>query len=212
VSGTVLIVDDDVDLCESLTMALEFSGLQTRIFPTAEHFLAALPLQTDGPVCALIDIRLPGLSGLALLHRVKQHGVRIPIITISGHADVSQAVSAMKAGAIDFLQKPIQRQTLMQQVQWALDQYAQDDQFEIDRATLLERLAILTRREREVMVHLANGMALKEIAVALGISHQTSAKHRASLFGKLKIDSLAELVRIQVLAEQGRNSQIDRPK
>ena len=198
----VYVIDDDPEIRESLTLTLNAAGLRAKTYSTAEEFLVCDEKLSEGPACLIVDVRLPGLSGLGLQAKLAKEGIHVPIIILSGHGNIPMAVEAMKSGALDFLQKPIHQRKLFECVQKALDQHAQQLLKDADYGEAVKRISALSEREREVMGMLVAGKALKEIAAALGIGHQTVAKHRASLFEKLEIDGVAELVRLQMLVQK----------
>ncbi|MEX0729081.1 MAG: response regulator [Planctomycetaceae bacterium] len=198
VTPTVYIVEDDSDLRAIYNRALNNYGLLTKSFHSAEEFLRQINDLDQAPRCAVVDLRLPGMSGLGLHTTLIAAGIRLPVIVMSGYGDIALAVQAMKGGAIDYLQKPFHHQLLIERVQEALDRDARDCSFASRRREMSDRIKSLTKREQEVMSFLVDGRMLKEISNQLGISHQTVAKHRLSLFEKLGIDSLAELVRLQI--------------
>jgi FixJ family two-component response regulator len=194
----VYIVDDDDQMRSSLVLTLRCAGIRGWAFESAEAFLEAQRLPANVPQCAILDVRLPGLSGIGLQRRLSGAPGHLPLILLTGHASIPMAVEAIKEGVFDFLQKPIEQQRLLQVVQRALDEQARQ-QFQRQQRGDAERLvAKLSRREREVMQRLCEGQSVKQIAASLGIGPQTAAKHRTSLFARLGIDSVAELVRLDL--------------
>src|SRR5437667_5167158 len=163
---TVFIVDDDRDVRESLQELLESVGLHSKSFGTAQEFL--LSPRSDGPSCLILDVRLPGISGLDLQHELKRGKVSIPIIFLTAHADVPMSVKAMKSGAVEFLTKPFRHQDLLDAIHQALDRDRVVRQEESERAELRRRWESLTAREREVMNLVVSGMLSKQIASELG--------------------------------------------
>jgi two-component system, LuxR family, response regulator FixJ len=198
----VYVVDDDPQIRESLTLALADAGWHARVFASAEEFLDSQAELATGPACLIVDVRLPGLSGIGLQARLRQEHVTVPVIVLTGHGKIPMAVEAIKQGAFDFLQKPIHQHQLLECVQKALDAHAEQLLTEATYRRQAERMSSLSDREREVMALLVNGKTTKEMAAALKIGPQTVAKHRSSLFEKLEIESVAELVRLQLHLEQ----------
>ena len=187
-SSTVLIhvVDDDESLRMALLELLAAAGFQARGYAsTGEFLLHPVP---DGPGCILLDVRLPGPSGLDLQAALQRQGVALPVIFLTGHADVPTSVRAMKAGAVDFLEKPVERDTLLDALRRALERTARD---EAHRHSI--RLAVLTPREREVFDRIVAGKLNKQIADELGIGLRTVKAYRAQLMEKLGVASAAEL-------------------
>jgi FixJ family two-component response regulator len=196
---TIFIIDDDQDVRESLQELLESVGLHSKSFGTAQEFLSTgCDNNNDekGPSCLILDVRLPGISGLDLQHALKKGKVNIPIIFLSAHADVPMSVKAMKSGAVEFLTKPFRQQDLLDAVQRSLtrDRIVREKQRDI--AELLERYDELSAREREVMNLVVFGMINKQIAAELGASEATVKMHRSQVMKKMKAKSLPELVRM----------------
>ncbi len=183
----VHVVDDDEALRDSLRWLLESAGRNVATYATAESFLAAYKPEQAG--CLVLDVRMPGMSGLELQDRLKRRGYGIPIIFITGHGDVPMAVNAVKRGALEFIEKPFNDEAFLLLIKNALAVDA-----ETRRVT--ERLATLTPREREVMELIVAGKRNQDIAAALSINIKTVEAHRASVMRKTRADSLAELVRI----------------
>jgi len=196
----VFIVDDDEDVRDSLRLLLRSVGLEAETFASAQGFLAAFDPQRAG--CLVLDIRMPGMSGLDLQKRLSELGATVPIIFITGHSDVPVAVRAMRSGAIDFLQKPFDDQELLDRIHQALALDARHRRALADRQPILDRLASLTPREREVMDLVVQGLANKNVASELGVSPRTIEIHRARVMAKMKASSLAHLVRM-ALDSQG---------
>ena len=201
---TVFVVDDDRAMRESLSWLLDSVGLRVRSYATAADFLAEHdPAQ---PGCLVLDVRMPGMSGLDLQAELARRGVELPTIVITGHAEVSMAVRAVKAGAIDFIEKPFSDQLLLDRVRQALEVDLEAREVRRRREDARRRLATLTAREREVLNLVVAGKANKEIASALGVSPKTVEVHRAHVMSKMCVDSLAELIRITLLAGEIREN------
>jgi two-component system response regulator FixJ len=201
---TVFVVDDDRAMRESLSWLLDSVGLRVRSYATAADFLAEHdPAQ---PGCLVLDVRMPGMSGLDLQAELARRGVELPTIVITGHAEVSMAVRAVKAGAIDFIEKPFSDQLLLDRVRQALEIDLEAREVRRRREDARRRLVTLTTREREVLNLVVAGKANKEIASALGVSPKTVEVHRAHVMSKMCADSLAELIRITLLAGEIREN------
>ena len=191
---TVFIVDDDRDVRESLQELLESVGLHSKSFGTAQEFLASP--RSDGPSCLILDVRLPGISGLDLQHELKRGKASIPIIFLTAHADVPMSVRAMKSGAVEFLTKPFRHQDLLDAVQRSLTRDRIVREKQRDTAELRQRYNTLSVREREVMRLVVSGMLNKQIAAELGASEATVKMHRSQAMKKMQAKSLPELVRM----------------
>ena len=201
---TVFVVDDDRAMRDSLSWLLDSVGLRVRSYATAAEFLADHdPAQ---PGCLVLDVRMPGMSGLDLQAELARRGVELPTIVITGHAEVSMAVRAVKAGALDFIEKPFSDQLLLDRVRQALEVDLEAREVRRRREDARRRLATLTAREREVLDLVVAGKANKEIASALGVSPKTVEVHRAHVMSKMCVDSLAELIRITLLAGEIREN------
>jgi len=195
---TVFIVDDDRDVRESLQELLESVGLHSKAFGTAQEFLSSPRNNNndDGPCCLILDVRLPGISGLDLQHELKRTKISIPIIFLTAHADVPMSVKAMKSGAVEFLTKPFRQQDLLDAVQRSLtrDRIVREKQRDV--AELRQRHNTLSVREREVMNLVVSGMLNKQIAAELDASEATVKMHRGQVMKKMQAKSLPELVRM----------------
>ena len=196
-TATVHVVDDDAAVRDSLRMLLEAAGFAVRTFDSASAFLASAPM---GLGCVLTDVRMPEIDGLALLRRLRELGVHLPVIVMTGQGDIAIAVQAMKAGAIDFLEKPFDDATLIEAIGKAQKQSERLQEVAEASAEAATRLATLTPREREVFDLLVTGLPNKAIANTLGASPRTIEVHRARIMEKLGAKNAADLVRI-VLSE-----------
>lgn len=192
--GTVFLVDDDAAVRDGLAQLLQGDRLLVRAFASAEEFLAAA--NPAEPGCIVLDVRLPGASGPELQKRLAERGGHWPIIFLTGYGDVPTTVTALKAGAVDFLEKPAPAGALLERVHAALDLDAMRREAEATRDEARARMEQLTPREQEVMVLVAAGTSNKEIARQLRISHRTVETHRARVMRKMGAGSLLELVRI----------------
>ena len=192
--ATVFVVDDDDAVRTSLRLLLKSVGLPVETFASAQEFLDAFDADRAG--CLVLDVRMPGMSGLELQQELNQRGATIPVVFITGHGDVPMAVEAMQHGAFDFLQKPFRDQDLLDRVQRALARDAESRAALAARAQIAERLASLTPRELEVMRLVTRGKANKVIGGELGVSQRTVEIHRAHVMEKMQAGSLAELVRM----------------
>ncbi len=195
---TVFVVDDDEAMRSSLQWLIESVGLAVECYASAEAFLDAYYPGRSG--CLLLDVRMPGMGGLELQEYLRRHEITIPVIIITGHGDVPMSVRAMKEGAIDFIEKPFNDELLLDAIRNAVDERQRQEQTQ--RAELAACLALLTPREHEVMDMVTAGKSNKEIASALGVSAKTVEAHRAKVMDKMKASSLAELVRMSIMAKQ----------
>jgi FixJ family two-component response regulator len=193
-AGVVFVVDDDASMRESLKNLIRSVGLRVETLPSAQEFLRAK--RGDEPGCLILDVRMPGLSGLDLQKRMAEADVDLPIIFLTGHGDIPMSVRAMKAGAVEFLTKPVREQDLLDAVQQALerDRAVRNQRMKLEG--LRERFDSLTPKERDVMGKVVAGLLNKQIAGELGTSETTVKVHRHQVMEKMKATSLAELVRM----------------
>jgi len=198
----VFVVDDDADIRDSMRLLLEVAGFKVRNFISAKQFLA-----DDGHKhgCLIADIRMPDMSGLELQEEVTRRHIDLPVIIMTGHGDVPLAVRAMKAGAIDFLEKPFDDEKMLASVRRALEIGSKARSRKAEAAAAKNLLASLTPRERGVLDKLVQGRSNKVVAYELGISPRTVEIHRAHIMGKMDASSLSDLVRVVLAAEQGSN-------
>jgi two-component system response regulator FixJ len=194
----VHVIDDDEAVRESLAFLLNTARLKVRTYDSANAFLSSLP--NIDPGCIITDVRMPEISGVDLLRRLKELKVGMPVIVITGHGDVQLAVEAMKIGAVDFIEKPFDDELLLAAVKSALRAWEKVTQQESERAKLFDRLETLSARERDVLEGLLAGKPNKIIAFDLGISPRTVEIYRANVMTKMHAGSLSELVRIALLA------------
>ncbi|MBV8909586.1 MAG: response regulator transcription factor [Gammaproteobacteria bacterium] len=200
-SSIVFIVDDDEAVRSSLRLLVKSIALTASVLGSAQDFLASYePMQ---PGCLILDVRMPGMSGLELQQQLNLRGAVIPVIFITGHGDIPMAVEAMQHGAFDFLQKPFRDQDLIDRVQRALERDRVNRAELAERARIRERRASLTPREREVLALVASGKANKVMAADLGLSQRTVEIHRARVMEKMGASSLAQLVRMVLDLEEG---------
>jgi two-component system response regulator FixJ len=193
----VHVIDDDDAARHSLKFLIECAGFRVADYDSALAFLAALP--ADGqfdPGCIVTDVRMPEMTGLELVDRLKQKGVTEPIIVITGHADVPMAIQAMKAGVADFIEKPFADDAILSVIREALDKRSAEAEADAEGQEIAQRLASLSQREREVLDRLVEGKANKVIAFELGISVRTVEVYRANVMTKMQVKSLPQLVRM----------------
>jgi FixJ family two-component response regulator len=192
--STVLVVDDDASVREALGDLFQSVGLSVEVFASAQEFLKNR--RPEGPSCLVLDVRLPGKSGLDFQHELNAANINLPIVFLTGHGDIPMSVRAMKAGAVEFLTKPFREQDLLDAVQTALerDRVSREDEKLI--AMLRQRLASLTPREQAILGLVAAGRRNKQIAFEIGTSEVTVKVHRTNLMRKMQASSLADLIRI----------------
>jgi two-component system, LuxR family, response regulator FixJ len=194
----IYVIDDDEAVRESLQFLLKTAGMTVRSFDSARSFLAVLPDVRSG--CIVTDVRMPDITGIDLLRRLKEQGVEVPVIVITGHGDIALAVEAMKIGAVDFLEKPFDDDRLLDAVRGSLNRNADAAQRNAELTEIRDRLAALSNRERQVLEGLVAGKANKVIAFDLGISPRTVEIYRANLMTKMAANSLSDLVRMAMMA------------
>jgi two-component system response regulator FixJ len=195
--GVVHVIDDDADVRQSLAFLLSTAGLAVRVHDSAVAFLKVLPEIKDG--CVVTDVRMPGIDGLELQRRLGELEKHLPVIVMTGHGDVPLAVEAMKAGAVDFIEKPFDDEVMLSAIRAALARNADDRERNARAAAIQERIARLSDRERDVLDRLVAGKANKVIAYELGISPRTVEVYRANVMTKMQADSLSELVRMALI-------------
>ncbi len=197
-TGTVFLIDDDPGVRDSLSLLLSLKGLRTQPFATAESFIATY--QADWPGCVLTDLRMPGMTGLELQAALRERRIEVPVVVLTAHGDVATARAALKNGAFDFLEKPIDDAMLLDVLQNALRVDCERRGAAASRSSTDARLERLTAREREILTLLAAGHQNREIALQLGISPRTVEVHKARIMEKLDCTSLAELIRLNIAA------------
>jgi two-component system, LuxR family, response regulator FixJ len=196
--AVIHVIDDDEAMRQSLAFLLGTVGMEVQTYDSAVAFLEVAPTVKAG--CVITDVRMPGLSGIELLRRLRELKLGIPVNFITGHGDVPLAVEAMKIGAVDFLEKPFDDEVLLASVRSAINRLAQDQERQAERSEVEGRLATLSKRERDVLEGLVAGLANKEIAYQLGISARTIEIYRANLMTKMQAGSLSDLVRMALVA------------
>lgn len=196
--AVVHLIDDDDGVRQAVAFLLTTAGFAVRVYESALAFLDALPSVQPG--CIVTDVRMPGMDGLALQHELIARDVRLPVIVITGHADVPLAVEAMKSGAVDFLEKPFPDDALLGAIRVAIDRHARDSRLGDEVGAIRAKLDSLSPREREVLDGLVAGLPNKTIAYDLNISARTVEVHRANLMTRMGAHSLADLVRMVYMA------------
>jgi FixJ family two-component response regulator len=200
---TVFLVDDDASVRKALARLVKSAGYQAQAFASAREFLDS-DWHSQGPACLVLDVRMPGLSGIDLQRELQTANAILPIIFITGHGDIPTSVKAMKAGAVDFLPKPVKDRVLLQAIEQGLARAVRDRAEREEREEIQRRIDTLTPREREVMSLVVRGLLNKQIAFELGTVEKTIKVHRARVMEKMQVGSLAELVRIAERAGIGK--------
>ncbi|TIT23331.1 MAG: response regulator transcription factor FixJ [Mesorhizobium sp.] len=198
----VHVVDDDVDVRKSLGFLLATADFAVRLYESATAFLAMATSHLDG--CIVTDVRMPGIDGIEFLRQLRTRGHTLPVIVMTGHADVALAVQAMKEGAADFIEKPFDDEVLIEAIRSALDSRNRTEATHPQSAEIRGRLAALSERERQVLDGLVSGLPNKTIAYDLGISPRTVEIHRANVMSKMAASSLSHLVRMALVVESKR--------
>jgi FixJ family two-component response regulator len=218
-NSKVFLVDDDDSVLRALGRLIKSAGYEVQTFVSARAFLDSGDFQ-EGPACLVLDVRMPGLNGLDLQRELQAANASLPIIFITGHGDIPTTVRAMKAGAVDFLPKPLKDAVLLRAIEQALARAAREQAERHEFGAITQRLNTLTPREREVMALVVRGLLNKQIAFELGTVEKTIKVHRARVMQKMAVDSLAELVRVadriaappktkQLPVEQARNPKLE---
>jgi two-component system response regulator FixJ len=197
----VYVIDDDEGARHSLEFLLDVAEIRVRSFASADAFLRSSPPLTGA--CVITDVRMPGTSGVELTAKLKQRDAAVPVIVITGHADVPLAIQAMKAGAADFIEKPFDDETILSSIRKSLAEKTDDDKLQTERSEVIERIELLSAREREVVDGLIAGKANKVIAFDLEISPRTVEVYRANAMMKMQAKSLSDLVRMMTIAKIG---------
>lgn len=201
---SVFLIDDDEAIRHSASFMLRHAGYRVKTYADGESFLNELP-EGDGPGCILLDVRMPGMDGLEVQAELNNRGVGLPVIILTGHGEVDVAVQAMKAGAIEFLEKPYEKRTLMAAIEAAFDRLEEQSNDARWMSDAKARLAKLTAREHEVLECLVQGLTNKGIADTLSISPRTVEIHRANVMSKLEAESLSAALRLAFTAGLGRS-------
>jgi two-component system response regulator FixJ len=196
--AVVHLIDDDEGVRQAVAFLLATSGFAVRVYESAAAFLEALPSVQPG--CVVTDVRMPGIDGLALQRELKSRAVGLPVIVITGHGDVPLAVEAMKAGAVDFIEKPFNDETLLSAIRVAIERHGHDTRRDDEITAIKTKLSSLSPREREVLDGLIAGLPNKTIAYDLKISARTVEVHRANLMTRMSAHSVADLVRMVFIA------------
>jgi FixJ family two-component response regulator len=197
----VFVVDDEPDMCESIGLLLDSARLKHRSFTDPAEFLRRIV--PEAPGCILLDVRMPRLSGLEVQQRLLRHGARQPVVFVSGHGDIPIALRAVRAGALDFIEKPFRAETLLEAVRHALDIDRLRREGEAEEGEAAARVAALSPREREVGYLVADGAPSREIAEQLGLSPRTVEMHRARAMKALGVKTTAEMIRVLLAARGG---------
>ncbi|MGD9806399.1 MAG: response regulator transcription factor [Hyphomicrobiaceae bacterium] len=190
------VIDDEVDVCEALKVLLHTAGLEARTYSSAEEFLSEVLIAK--PMCLLVDVRLPGMSGIDLVQHLQERPVRPVVVMMTGHGDIPMAVKAMRMGALHFLEKPFDPVELLQTLEEALQRVSELVDEEAAASAVEARFRLLTRREQEVMGLLAEGLPTKLLASRLGISTRTAEHHRAAVLKKMEARTVSHLVRMSM--------------
>lgn len=196
---TIALIEDDEAVLDSMRQLLERRGLGVSCFNSAEAFLGSLG--TEPPACIVSDVRMPGLSGIELQKRLKAQGCKAPVILITGHGDISMAVAAMRDGALDFIEKPYDADRLIASIETAVAAEQQQRSLEGETQELIQRVAELSRRQRQVMEMVAHGLSSKQIAVQLDISPRTVENYRTWVMERMGAANVADLVRKVLIIE-----------
>jgi FixJ family two-component response regulator len=194
VTAVVFVIDDDPSMRAALEDLISSVGLQARLYASPQEFLQGP--RSDGPGCLVLDVRLPGMSGLTFQKELERAGVTLPVIFITGHGDIPMSVRAMKAGAVEFLTKPFHDQEMLDAIHAAIERDRQRRRQALLMAELRERYVTLTERERQIMTLVVVGRANKQIAAELNLSEMTVKVHRGQAMRKMQAESLPELVRM----------------
>lgn len=194
----VYVIDDDDSVRHSLEFLLDVAGIRVRSFPSADAFLKAAPPLSGA--CVVTDVRMPGMSGVELAEQLRRSAAAVPVIVVTGHADVPLAIQAMKAGAADFIEKPFDDETMLQAIRNALARQTGEESALAERQAVLDRITTLSGRELEVMDGLVAGQANKAIAYDLEISARTVEVYRANVMMKMQAKTLSDLVRMVTIA------------
>lgn len=197
----VHVIDDEADVCEALEVLLHTAGLEARTYASAEEFLSEVRIAK--PICLLVDVRLPGMSGLDLVQQLQEGAVRPVVVMMTGHGDIPMAVKAMRSGALHFLEKPFEPAELLQTLEEALQRVSELVAEEAAVSAIEIRFRTLTRREQEVMALLTEGMSTKLLATRLGISTRTAEHHRAAVLKKMDARTVSHLVRMSMSLQIG---------
>jgi FixJ family two-component response regulator len=192
-SGVVYVIDDDPSVRGSLKRLLASSGRESRVFASAEEFLSDVTRSPTG--CLILDMKMPGISGLDLQQKLESSGINLPIIFLTGYGTIPASVRAMKAGAVDFLEKPVDAEMLLDSVQKAIEKNRQNNLQKSEIQSIEERVASLSPREYQVFCLVVLGMLNKQVAFELNVAEKTIKVHRARIMEKMKANSLADLVR-----------------